>query len=197
MAAKTDEEKELYSQHLSNSLIGKNAGKKPWNAGLTKDSDIRVAQSAEKLAKTNKVKYQKLKEENPEYFTNWRNIINDTMRTNGTFNTSLPEDNYYKYLIQIYGEGNVIRGYSDERYPFMCDFYIPSDDLFIELNKSWTHGGHPFNKEDLDDLSKLEEWEDKSKISDYYKNAIYTWTDLDPRKQLIAKANNLNYKAIY
>lgn len=36
-----------------------------------------------------------------------------------------------------------------------------------------------------------------AKTSNYYKNAIYTWTDLDVRKVKIAKENNLNFVAIY
>ena len=30
-----------------------------------------------------------------------------------------------------------------DRYPFACDFYISSLDLFIECNYHWTHGGKP------------------------------------------------------
>ena len=69
--------------------------------------------------------------------------------------------------------------------------------MFIEVNKHWTHGGHPFNEKDLNDISKLEDWEEKAKISKFYRNAIYVWTDLDIRKQKYAKENNLNYKVIY
>ena len=31
-----------------------------------------------------------------------------------------------------------------DRYPFACDFYISSLDLFIECNYHWTHGGKPY-----------------------------------------------------
>ncbi len=63
--------------------------------------------------------------------------INNTKRANGTFNTSKPEDAIYKILLDNFGEEDVIRQYRDEcRYPFNCDFYIRSLDLFIELNLS-------------------------------------------------------------
>ena len=57
-----------------------------------------------------------------------------TKKEHGTFNTSKPEENYYEYLKTIYDETDVIRQYKDKRYPFCCDFYIKSKDLFIELN---------------------------------------------------------------
>ena len=69
--------------------------------------------------------------------------------------------------------------------------------MFIEYNGNWTHGGHPYDRTSLDDISKVEEWEDMSKEHPYYKNAIYTWTVLDVKKQQIAKQNKLNYLVIY
>lgn len=121
----------------------------------------------------------------------------ETKRKNNSFNTSNPENEMYKDLCNQYGEEDVIHQYRDERYPYVCDFYIKSLDLFIELNKNWTHGNHPYDLLNPEDKLKLEQWQDKSKTSDYYKNAIYTWTDLDVRKQQIAKENNLNYITIY
>lgn len=197
MQNKSDEEKALYRQHLSDGSKGKNLGKEPWNKGLSKETDERVKQNAINTSK-GVIKHNKeLLQNDPEYFNKWRSNINDVMRMNNTFNTSNAEDNYFLKLKEMYGDDNVIRWYSDERYPFACDFYIPSEDLFIEYNKTWTHGGHPFDEMNLDDIYKLETWEEKAKTSKYYQNAIYTWTDLDVRKQKIAKENKLNYKVIY
>ena len=197
MQNKSDEEKALYRQHLSDGSKGKNLGKEPWNKGLSKETDERVKQNAINTSK-GVIKHNKeLLQNDPEYFNKWRSNINDVMRMNNTFNTSNAEDNYFLKLKEMYGDDNVIRWYSDERYPFACDFYIPSEDLFIEYNKTWTHGGHPFDEMNLDDIYKLETWEEKAKTSKYYQNAIYTWTDLDVRKQKIAKENKLNYKIIY
>lgn len=197
MNNKSDEEKELYRKKLSNATLGKNKGKQPWNKGLTKETDERVAINAKHTSSAVLIKNSKLKQSNPEYFINWRKTVSNKMKQNGTYGTSKPEENYYMELINKYGENNVIRQYSDERYPFNCDFYIPSEDLFIEINKHWTHGGKPFDKLDLKDVSKLKNWEEKAEISQFYKNAIYVWTDLDVRKQKCAKENNLNYKVIY
>lgn len=118
-------------------------------------------------------------------------------RENKTFNTSMPEERYYDYLIKKYGASDVLRQYKDDRYPFACDFYIKSKDIFIELNISWTHGGHRFNPNSEMDAYKLNRWKEKAKESEYYKNAIKVWTELDPLKFETAQKNNLTYIVYY
>lgn len=112
---------------------------------------------------------------------------NNTLKENGTFNSSQPEKDTFEILKSKFPDTLV--QYRDERYPFNCDFYIPNLDLFIECQYSWTHGGHPYNKEN--DKEKLELWE--SKNTQYYKNAINTWTVRDVKKRETAKQNNINY----
>ena len=131
----------------------------------------------------------------------WETTINkqiSTKRKNGTFNYSQPEEDLYKQLCEKYGQDNIKRNYKDnERYPFYCDFYIVSEDLFIELNRHWTHGGHSYNSNSLEDQKILAEWEEKSKTSQYMEYAIYNWTVKDPLKLQTAKKNNLNYQIIW
>ena len=122
---------------------------------------------------------------------------NLTKELNGSFNTSSEEDLLYRKLCEQYSEGNVIRQYSDKRYPFKCDFYIPSEDLFIELNKHWTHGGRPFDPNDAECQKQLAVWQEKAKTSRYYKAAINTWTVRDVQKINCAINNRLNYIKLY
>lgn len=83
--------------------------------------------------------------------------IQATKRKNNTFNTSKPETEYYSYLCKQYGKKNVIRQYKDlARYPFNCDFYITTEDLFIELNLFPTHGKEPFDSTNSEHLKYLE-----------------------------------------
>lgn len=194
---KTDSEKNAYRKLLSERTLGKNKNKTPWNKGLTKETDIRVAINAEHTKQANIEKAKNIQETDPKYFINWRNLVNQRMRENNTFNKSKPEDEYYEYLKTLYNEDDIIRQYKDERYPFACDFYIKSQDLFIECNYSWTHGGHLFNSDSEEDQQTLAEWQEKAKTSDFYKNAIETWTVRDVKKHETAKANNLNYEVIY
>jgi hypothetical protein len=120
----------------------------------------------------------------------------NTRRKNNTFSTSSNEEHFYNSLVQVYGRTDVIRQYKESRYPFNCDFYIKSEDLFIELNLSWTHGKKPFEG-NSEDLATLNLWKTKAKTSDYYAGAIKTWTERDPLKLKIAKENNLKYLNIY
>lgn len=115
----------------------------------------------------------------------------DSKRENGTFNTSKPEETLYDVLCNVFGENDIIRQYSSDLYPFACDFYIKSKDLYIELNASWTHGGHFYNAEQ--DVAIIENWQSKATTSVYYKNALTVWTIRDAEKREAAKNNNLNY----
>ena len=115
--------------------------------------------------------------------------IYQTKRKNHTFNTSKIEIDTYNLLKEKYPD--VIYQYKDkQRYPFMCDFYIPSLDLFIECNYHWTHGGIPYEGT-INDNKKLQEWKDKN--TKYYNNAIITWIVRDVNKRNIAKQNKLNW----
>ena len=125
-------------------------------------------------------------------------IVNNgwkTKRLHGTFNTSKPEETLYSLLCDMFGTDDVVRQYQDERYPFHCDFYIKSLDTFIELNASWTHGGHWFDENNEQDVVQLEEWQKRSsqKGSRYYHQAIDVWTRRDLEKRQCAENNNLNY----
>ena len=72
------------------------------------------------------------------------------------------EDKSYEIIKEIYPD--VIRQYKCDRYPFACDFYIPSIDTFIECQYSWTHGYHPYNSDSKEDQDRLNEL--KSKYGD-------------------------------
>ena len=116
------------------------------------------------------------------------NKLNDIKRKNKTFNTSIPENKSYKLLKEKYPD--IKYQYRSELYPFNCDFYIPSLDLYIECNYHWTHGFKPFENTE-EDNKQLEKW--KNKNTKFYNNAIECWTKRDVNKRNIAKQNNLNY----
>lgn len=122
----------------------------------------------------------------------------NTKRKNKTFGTSIPEQKSYKLLLTIFNENDIIRQYKDiNRYPYNCDFYIKSLDLFIECNYFWTHHGHFFDKTNPDDLKELQKMIALSQTHKFYKGAIKTWTKTDLEKYNVAKQNNLNYKVFW
>jgi hypothetical protein len=116
-----------------------------------------------------------------------------TKKANGTLNSSKPEKIVTSLLYDKFGEDDVFTQYRSDKYPFACDFYIASLDLYIELNIYVTHGGHWFDDKNEDDLDRLQVLKDRSSYRNMYKNMIHVWTDTDLRKRNAAIANNLNY----
>lgn len=80
---------------------------------------------------------------------------------------------------------------ADDRYPFHCDFYIKSIDLFIELNAYYSHGKHWFDPKSSDDQALADKW--RSTGSRLNLEAADVWTMRDPKKRQAAKANRLRY----
>ena len=115
-------------------------------------------------------------------------------KKNHTVNSSKVEAKMYDLLVKRFGINDVIYQYKcNDVYPFICDFYIKSLNLFIELNAHWSHGKHWFDKTNLDDVATLAVWKEKAKNSAYYRVAIRVWTEYDLLKRQTAVTNNLNY----
>lgn len=116
-----------------------------------------------------------------------------THRKNNTFCTSTIEEQFASYLDDNHVE--YTRQYRSLSYPFDCDFYIPQYDLYLEIQGTWTHGGHPFDSTNDADNDIVKKW--SSKKSKYYRQAIYVWTELDPRKRKKAVESQINYLEIF
>lgn len=126
--------------------------------------------------------------------------ILSTKRENGTLSTSSSEDALYGLLVEYANQHDmtVVRQYRDEkRYPFAVDFYIPERDLFIELNGSWSHGGHWYEADREMDQRTVQTWLKKGKKSKYYRVALETWTKRDVRKREAARKAQLNYVTLW
>lgn len=97
---------------------------------------------------------------------------------------SVSEQKMYDMLIKLYPDVQYdIR--VDDRYPYYCDFYIPSEDLFIELNAHPSHGRLPYSELLFEEYSKYPiKWVD-------------VFAKRDVEKQQRAKQQKLNYIMIY
>lgn len=140
--------------------------------------------------------------DNPAKLKDFQKKGIETKIRNGVYDsphTSNLERRMEKILNRKFNE--VICGYRDERYSrntgykFECDFYIPSEDLFIELNAHPTHGKHPFNELNISDTVRSKILKESFKPWD--KSEYETWAIRDVEKQRIAKENNLNYVVLY
>lgn len=114
--------------------------------------------------------------------------IIETKRKNNTFNTSKPEKRIYEILKRKFSD--ILYQWNYPNSNLIADFYIPSKNLIIEFQGSWTHGKKPYENTDLDNQI-IQYW--KSKHNKYYNKAIYCWTIKDPLKRKIAKENNINF----
>lgn len=115
-----------------------------------------------------------------------------TRLANGTSKESSAENVFYnKLLLMGFDRDDVIRHYhSDSRYPFDCDFYIKSKDMFIEYQGHQTHGPEPFdskNNQHIDYLNKC-----RSRGVD-----MSTWVKRDPHKLEVAEKNNITLLLVY
>ena len=164
------------------------------------DNPGKSKQCQEKAKQTNLKKYgnehfsntKQFKQQMKDNYNIYQQKQNTTKTKNKSYNTSKIEDKIYELLKQKFGEQNIKRNYFCKEYPWKCDFYIQSKNLYIEYQGMWTHGNMPYtNLEEC--LLQLEKWIEKSKQSNFYKNAIHTWTELDVRKRNWAKNKNLNW----
>lgn len=123
-----------------------------------------------------------------EYFLKKKH---ETSKLNGTCGKSKEEDEIYMYLLTLFDD--VDRYHFSNDYPFPCDFYIPSLDLYIEYQGFWMHGKEKFDSNNFQHVEKVALWKNKAETSKIYKHAIDVWTVRDPLKRETAKKNNLNW----
>lgn len=121
-----------------------------------------------------------------------------TRKANGTFPSSVAEDELAEMLYAVFGKDNVGRNYVDaERYPFACDFYIKSRDLFIELNATWFHRDHWFDENDAEDCAYVDycrqRSDDLTNIHSCWYEIYQTWARRDVMKREAARKHNLKY----
>ena len=166
-------------------------GRSPYNKGLTKDTCESLRSTSKKLMG------------HKCFVTDWelaKQREYETKKRNGTFNTSKKEQEMFQYLCEQYGKNNVLTQYKDSRYPFKCDFYIISEDLFIEYNGTIEHNSRPFDPNSETDQKELQDLihlaTQKGKDSRYW-NIIKWWTEIDPLKLETMRKNQLNFRVIY
>ena len=151
----------------------------------------------EKYGVENYTQTQEYKDRMKAQYDIIRDRVYQTQKENGTLlaHHSKQEEQIYKLLIEKFGSDNIIRQYKSQLYPFKCDFYIKSLDLYIEFQGSWCHGKVPFDSGNEIHQKLIKRWENRG--TDYFLHAIKTWTISDPLKRKTAKENNLNWKEFF
>lgn len=101
----------------------------------------------------------------------------------------------FKMLVARFGLTDVYCQYGlhpyDARYPYNCDFYIKSLDLFIELNLYYTHGWHWFDATNHDDLLRVRHLGQTGRAQNL--EAVRVWTEVDVKKRVQAANSGIKY----
>lgn len=178
-----NKDQSLSDEHKAN-LSKAMKGKVPYNKGLTKETHDALRRASEKL------------KGHPCFVTDWEAAKQkeyDTKKKNHSFNSSKPEQELISKLIAEYGEEDVIHPYRDERYPFNCDVYIKSQDLFIEFNGTVEHNGGPYDSTNPEHVKEAIHIEDRARDlgpNSRYWNILRWWTQIDPKNlKLFVKTN--------
>ena len=152
---------------------------------IAKYGSISPFGSSEVRQKSSKSKAKRLQKSFAEMYTNDKAIHVELSQ----------EAVIYNCLVDKFGMDDVFYQYgmhpSDRRYPYNCDFYIKSLDLFIEFNGHYTHGFHWFDANNHDDQLRVKHLLDTGKVQN--KKAVRTWCELDVEKRNKAKAEKLKY----
>lgn len=101
----------------------------------------------------------------------------------------------YCTLVGRFGEADVFYQYGvhpkDSRYPYNCDFYIKSLDVFIELNIDYSHGHHWFDASNHDDVLRRDHLLASGKTRNA--KAVRTWCEVDVEKRERARVSGIRY----
>lgn len=186
----------------SKNTLLKNHGDKNWNNRPKARKTMRIKYGKDNYSQTD---ISRNRYYNKQFVNNFIKKQRSSKKKNNTYGTSNMEDMIHQLLIYKFDFEDVIRQYYDEnRYPFSCDFYIKSLDLFIELNFYWTHGFEPYDKDNVKHQEQLINWIKNSQEINFkqekksqYRQAIYIWTTDDVNKFKTAKQNKLNYLTFY
>lgn len=105
--------------------------------------------------------------------------------------------NIQNLMVQKFGD-DVIMDYKCP--PLTWDYYIKSKDLYILYHVDETHGGEPFDSNNLQHWNKVKSWADEAqnpqydnKQKNHYANLINIWTVTDVLARNTAKHDRLNY----
>jgi hypothetical protein len=191
LSKRTDEDKINITRKSKQTRLSKNGGKYFSDESINKIKET----TFNKYGVDSFTKTQQFRDLISSQQTIIQNKQYNTKKKNHSFNSSKIEKNLEDFFIE--NCINYISQYKSDEYPFACDFYFPDSNYYIEVQGNWTHGHHPFDSNDIYDIEILNEWKSKSETSDFYKKAIYIWTEHDVKKRNIAKENNLNYLEIF
>lgn len=100
----------------------------------------------------------------------------------------------YQALCLIYDKDNIVQQYRSKEYPFICDFYIKSKNLYIEYQGSQYHQDHLYTGSERD-LEIINEY--KERCPEFGDAVELNWTVKDLIKRDKCIENNVKMIFVY
>ena len=107
--------------------------------------------------------------------------------------TSLTEQKIYDKLVTKFPD--VQRWVKTDEYPYECDFYIPSNGMYIEYQGFYTHGEEPFDENNEEHVTRYNELMESG--LDYKKDEAMVWGIRDVQKRQRAHELGLNWHEFF
>lgn len=108
------------------------------------------------------------------------------------------QDYFYNLLVNLFDEFEIIKEYKSDKYPWFCDFYVKRRNLYIEYDFHWSHGPHPFDVKNYEDIILFNKYSSRLRAGkSSYAQVIKTWCIDDANKLETAVRNKLNYITVY
>ena len=128
----------------------------------------------------------------------YEQLLNDSIT-----GKSKKEDSVYDMLVEL-GYNDAIRHYISDDYPYPCDFYIPSLDMYIEYHGSQYHNKRAYlgTSEDIKEANELLD-KDKKRCEETRRNkspyfSIFnTWANIDCKRRNTVNERKLKYLELY
>lgn len=124
---------------------------------------------------------------------------------NSKTGTSSWEERVYGYFLELgYSEDDVIRHHYSNEFPYPCDFYIKSKNMYIEYQGSQFHHCSAFlgTKADNNELNRLfmkneERCKETGENISQYAVMADVWANKDTKKRQLAVDKDLKYLELY
>ena len=143
----------------------------------------------------NKAAYDKMISTKSRLVSDKIDLFRDTGNLDLSMFASDAERIVFQYLVDKFGKQDVYYQYGvhpyDARYPYPCDFYIKSLDLFIELNVHYSHGSHWYDESNPDDRLRVKNLLETNNVKNV--KSVKTWHDIDIEKRNVARLSGIKY----
>lgn len=126
----------------------------------------------------------------------FKNSIAERMRksTHSRYKNTAGERLIYQALCLIFPKESIVQQYRSSEYPFICDFYLKGQDVYIEYQGSQYHQNHMYTGS-REDIQIIEEY--KKRNLEFGTSVEENWKTKDLHKRDVCIQNNVKMLFLY